>query len=220
MTISRPVLSIAVATSLLGGIWLANHGQIRAQDGDPAIRKAESGKTRHIADAMLLPARLPFAEKTSLEAVAAYLRKELKANVILDRAALGRLKLEPTDTVQLDLSDVRLKTGLKLLLDQVGLTTKIVAEDNLLIITDKEESDEPIDRVLEEIKALHRDVHSLQDDVRDLRNLIEAPIAEDEPGALMRKPTIIEEKPGPKDDSRPEPSKKTKEKPSRTRAGI
>jgi hypothetical protein len=220
MTISRRLFAIAVATSLLGGIWLANHGQIRAQDGDPGVRKAEAAKTRHIADAMLQPIRLPFAAETSLEDVAAYLRKELKANVVLDRAALDRQDLEPTDKVQMELSDVRLKTGLKLLLDQVGLTAKIVPEDNLLIITDKEESEEPIDRVLVEIKALHRDVHSLQDDVRNLRNLIEAPIVEGEPGATMRKPTIIEEKPGPRDDSRPEPSKKPKDKPSRTRAGI
>jgi hypothetical protein len=220
MTISRRLFALAVATSILVGIWLANHGPIRAQDGDPAVRKAEARKTRHISDAMFQPIRLPFAEDTSLEGVAAYLRKELGVNVVLDRAALDRHEIQPTDTVKLELADVRLKTGLKLLLDQVGLTTKIVPEDNLLIITDKEESEQSIDRVLDEIKALHRDVHSLQDDVRDLRNLVEAAPVEEGPEARMRKPTIIEEKPGPQDDAKPEPSKKARDKPSRTRAGI
>ncbi len=34
--------------------------------------------------------------------------------------------------VQLELDGVRLKTGLKLLLDQVGLTHQVIAEDKLV----------------------------------------------------------------------------------------
>ena len=223
MLISRPVLVLAMAGSALGGVWLALHGPSEAQEAKEEIRNVGVGRiTRHIADAMLLPIRLPFAEATSLEDVAKYLRKELNANIVIDRAALNRQDLEPTATVQLDLTDVRLKTGLKLLLDQVGLTTRIVPEDNLLIITDTSASEEPIEQVLEEIKALHKDVHSLQDEVRDLRSLIEFP-PEEEPVARMRTPTIIEEKPEgdgkPKGDE-PTTPKVEKDKSGRTRPGA
>ena len=42
--------------------------------------------------------------------------------MVVDLAAIERLDLKPEDTVKLELKGVRLKTGLKLLLDQVGLT--------------------------------------------------------------------------------------------------
>jgi hypothetical protein len=217
MTVSRPAFVLALASAALGGLWFASHGSTRAQGGPGA-----ADKPVHVADAMLQPVRLPFGEGKTLEEVAAYLRKELKANVVLDVAALDRNDLKPTTKVRLDLEGVRLKTGLKLLLDQVGLTARVVSEDNLLVITDKKETQDPIDIVLEEIKALHRDVHSLQDDVRDLRNLMEIPVAE-EPGAKVRNPTIIEEMPGVgdegKDKDKPEAAKKSREK-TRSRAGI
>ena len=99
--------------------------------------------------------------------------------------------MEPDDPVQLELENVRLKTGLKLLLDQVGLTYRVVAEDNLMIITDLEGSDDPTDRILSELKALHRDLHALQDDVDELRDFV----GEGGQGGRVRKPTIIEEMP-------------------------
>ena len=51
--------------------------------------------------------------------------------VMLDIAALGRQDIEPEETVQLELEGVRLKTGLKLLLDQAGRPTRVhwTAED-------------------------------------------------------------------------------------------
>ena len=192
MTISRPMIVLAMASAAVGGAWIAAYGPANAQESGEPVKTVV--RTTNVADAMLLPIRLPFAEPISLEALAAYLRKELKANVVLDLAALGRHDVEPTATVRLELIDVRLKTGLKLLLDQVGLVAKVLPEDNLLIFTDKAESDEPLLRVLDEIKALHRDVHSLQDDVRDLRSMLDVP-PDDEPVARMRNPTIIEEKP-------------------------
>jgi hypothetical protein len=76
-------------------------------------------------------------------------------------------------TVQLDLKGVRLKVGLKLLLDQVGLSYRVVPEDNLLILTDPDGSDDAGLRVLAEIKTIHREMHDLQDAVDDLRDLVE-----------------------------------------------
>jgi hypothetical protein len=129
------------------------------------------------------------------------------------------------DEVQLDLHDVRLKTGLKLLLDQLDLTYKVVPEDNLLIITDAAGSDDQEARLLDEVKALHRDLHDLQDAVDEVRSALGI----GEEGPKMRKPTIIEEVPAPEDRRRPSPSKdKDKDQdealpglsPSRSRPGI
>jgi hypothetical protein len=220
MMVTRPVFILALASAALGGIWIVSHGQSRAQVGTPA----PADKPPHVADAMLLPVRLPFGEGKTLDEVVTYLRNELKANVVLDIAALDRHDVKPSSKVRLDLQGVRLKTGLKLLLDQVGLTVRVLPEDNLLLITDKQESQDPIDRVLDEIKALHRDVHSLQDSVRDLKNLMELPIEED-PAPRMRNPTIIEEVPAEgadaknKDKDNPEGGKRTKDK-GRTRPGV
>jgi hypothetical protein len=200
-----------MTSATIGGVWLASHGPSRAQEGQPARG------TGHIADAMLQPLRLPFNEGKSLEEVAAYLRKELRANVVLDLAALDRHQLKPTNHVRIDLDGVRLKTGLKLLLDQVGLTTRVIPEDNLLIITDKAEADEPIERLTEEVKALHRDLHSLQDDVREIRDILTVPV-EEEPVAKARNPTIIEEMPA--DDKSKSKDDAGKNKPSRSRPGI
>ena len=94
--------------------------------------------------------------------------------------------------MQLELEGVRLKTGLKLLLDQVGLTYRVVAEDNLMIITDQEGSEDPADRIWAELRALHRDLHAVQDAVDDLTDYLGRRSGE---GARVRKPTIIEEMP-------------------------
>jgi hypothetical protein len=126
-----------------------------------------------VQDALIRPLDLPFQEATSLEEVRQYLGKALGAQVVLDRAALDRLELVPEDTIQIDLKGVRLKVGLTLLLDQVGLAYRVVPEDNLLILTDPEGSDDLNKRLLAELKSLHREVHDLQDTVDDLRDLVE-----------------------------------------------
>jgi hypothetical protein len=132
---------------------------------------------------------------------------------VLDLAALDRKSVEPDSTVQLELEGVRLKTGLKLLLDQVGLTYRVVAEDNLMIITDQEGSEDPADRIWAELRALHRDLHAVQDAVDDLGDYLGVEGGE---GPHVRKPTIIEEmpeKPGERPKSGPEKPGRTGEKP-------
>jgi hypothetical protein len=145
-----------------------------------------------VHDVLARPYRFPFSRPTSIASVCAHLKETLKVPVVLDLAALGRQDVEPEDTVQLELDGVRLKTGLKLLLDQLGLTYHVVAEDNLLIITDREGSDDPLDRVWSELRALHRDLHDVQDAVDDLTDVI---AGENGDGPHVRKPTIIEEMP-------------------------
>ena len=100
-----------------------------------------------LQDALLRPYHFPFSRPTSLAEVCAHLKETLKAPVVLDLAALDRKSAEPDDTVVLELDGVRLKTGLKLLLDQVGLTFRVVAEDNLMIITDQEGAEDPAERI-------------------------------------------------------------------------
>jgi hypothetical protein len=171
-----------VAVAVAVGVFASARWTLQAQDrgargqvkgrGDKentAVRTAAAS----VQDALLRPFDLPFGEETTLEEVRQHLGKALGGQVVLDRSALDRLELTPEDTVQLDLKGVRLKVGLKLLLDQVGLSYRVVPEDNLLILTDPEGSDDPGQRALAEIKAMHRELHDLQDAVDDLRDLVE-----------------------------------------------
>lgn len=157
-----------------------------------------------IHDALHKPFDLPFAEPTPLEEVATQLQKRLGGHVVLDRAALIRLELEPTDTVQLELQGVRLKTSLQLLLDQVGMTYRLVPEDNLLILTDAEGSEDPFQTVLAEIDILHRELHEVRAALSALAELLPAGA----PPAGMHNPTLIEELPA-EDSGRPKPDSET-----------
>ena len=172
------LVMVAVGVGLVASARWTLQAQDRAARA-PARAKGEAAGPRgavgpaSIQDALVRPLDLPFDRETSLEEVRQYLGKALGAQVVLDRSALDRLELKPEDTVQIDLKGVRLKVGLKLLLDQVGLSFRVVPEDNLLILTDPEGSDDPDQRVLAEIKSLHREMHDLQDAVDDLRSLVE-----------------------------------------------
>lgn len=126
--------------------------------------------TVSVQDSLLKTYDLPFAEPTTLEDVVQYLRRTLNAPVVLDQAALERQELTADDTVQLKIERVRLKTALKLLLGQVGLTYYVIPEDNLLVLTDARESDDRYSRILDELKSLHRDIHDLQDAIDELRD--------------------------------------------------
>lgn len=166
-----------------------------------------------LQDALLRPYHFPFSCPTSLAQVCAQLKETLKAPVVLDLAALDRKSAKPDDTVQLELDGVRLKTGLKLLLDQVGLTFRVVAEDNLMIITDQEGSEDPAERIWAELRALHRDLHAVQDAVDELADYVGV---EGGGGPRVRQPTIIEEMPenaGEKPAIIPEKPGRSPEKP-------
>ena len=193
-----------VLGGLLVGLVAATQSPLRAQregkpPADPAGREPTivSGPTKvfapgSIQDALIRPFDFSFAAPVSLSEVAKRLSQELSAPVVLDLAALERLDIKPEDSVKLELRGVRLKTGLKLLLDQVGLTYRSVPEDNLLILTDKEGSEDPIERVMAELHELHKDVHEIQDALDEMRELTGLQAGD---GARVRKPTIIEEMP-------------------------
>ena len=157
-----------------------------------------------LQDALYKPMDLPFEKPTALEKVQEYLAEQLHAQVLLDRAALGRLKLTPETTVEMGLKGVRLKTGLRILLDQVGMTFKVEPEDNLLILTDSQGTEDANARILTEIKALHREMHDVQDAVDELFGIFD----QGEPEAEMRNPTIIEEVPPRKGEAVDEPEPK------------
>jgi hypothetical protein len=193
-----------VVAGALVGLLAANHLPLRAQgDGKPVVDAAVrtptavAGPAREltggsIQDALLRPYHFPFGRPTTLNEVGQRLSQDLGSPVVLDLAALERQDVKPDDTVKLELTGVRLKTGLKLLLDQVRLTVRVVPEDNLLIVTDHEGSEDPIERVMAEIHELHRDVHDIQDSLDEVRELTGLQGPE---GARVRKPTIIEEMP-------------------------
>ncbi len=202
MTFSAPVRSLA---ALLTSAAIISIAFWPAQAQDPVEKQV--GKAS-VQDALLKPVMIPFGEPTSLEAVAAYLAKTLGIRVAIDRAALDRLEISLKEEVQLELEGVRLKTSLKLLLDQVSMTFKVIPEDNLLIFTDNFGVEDPAERTLAELKALHLEMHDLQDAVDEIRQTLG--IANG--GARVRKPTIIEEM--PEEDGKPV------EKPSRSRPGL
>jgi hypothetical protein len=156
------------------------------------LRPGSTSNAPTVHDVLARPYRFPFTHPTSIAQVCSHLKETLKVPVVLDLAALDRQDVQPEDTVQLELDGVRLKTGLKLLLDQVGLTYHVVTEDNLLVITDREGSEDPLDRVWTELHALHRDLHDVQDAVDDLTDFLAGEKGE---GPRVRKPTIIEEMP-------------------------
>jgi hypothetical protein len=203
----RSFQSLTVLGVVAVGLVVSARLTLQADDGpsagrarretDRRVTSEESirgqGPAVSVQDALQRPCDLPFREPTSLSEVCRHLRRALNAPVVLDLAALKRLEIGPEERVQLELQGVRLKTGLKLLLDQAGLTYRVVPEDNLLIVTDPQGSDDPVERVMSELKSLHRDVHDLQDAVDDLRAAMGV---EEEGGPKMRKPTIIEELPG------------------------
>src|SRR5262249_33907287 len=126
-----------------------------------------------IQDALNKPFTFPFAEETALKDVVEHLAKTLQVRVVLDRAALDRLQIEEDDTVRRKLEGVRLKVGLSLLLDQLEMKYRVEPEDNLLILTDADGSDDPIDKIVTELKAVHRDVHDLQDAVDEIRSAMD-----------------------------------------------
>lgn len=152
---------------------------------------------REAADPVSLSATLerrssfPFGKETTLSAVVAHLRRDLNAQVVLDVGALKRLKIEEKTPVQLELKDVKRSTGLRLLLEQVGLTFRVEEDDNLLIITDRQGAADPLDRIEARLDDLHRDVHAIQDAVEEVYQTL-APEAE---GPVLRSPTLIEEMP-------------------------
>jgi len=202
------VLALATAAATLA---VSASLTLRAQDRPrpaPTLNPPTRG-TLTVQDALLKPYSFPFARPTPLDEAAKHLGLTLNAPVAIDRAALDRVGVKMDDTVQLNLEGVRLKTGLKLLLDQLDLTFKVVAEDNLLVITDPEGSDDPVDRVLTQLKSLHNDVHDLQDAVDEVRGALGL----DGEGARVRKPTIIEEMP-------PEAGEKGQGKPKEPPAGA
>ena len=162
-------------------------------DGPASLpRTMAAPATGSVQDVLLRPFHFPFTRPTSLSQVCIHLKQALGVPVVLDVAALGRQSVDADATVQLELDGVRLKTGLKLLLDQVGLTYHVVPEDNLLIITDREGSEDPLDRIWAELRAIHRDLHEVQDAVDDLGDTL---YGDNDLGPRVRQPTIIEEKP-------------------------
>lgn len=132
-------------------------------------RKADPIGSTSLVEAMLKPSDLPFQEPTTLAHAAEHLRRLLGAPVVIDPAALDRKDLTTESTVRLDrLKGVRLKTALRLLLEPVGLVARVFPEDHLLLITDPEGSEDPNDRILAELKAIHRELHQMQTDLDDV----------------------------------------------------
>lgn len=214
---SRWIRTCAIGVAVLAFAGYA----LRGQEGGK--RRTEPAPSRSVHDALREPFDFAFDKPTTLEAAAKGLSEGLNLPVAIDRAALDRSGLKLDDEVQLRLKGMRLKTGLKLLLDQLDLTYRVEDEDNLLVITDAVGASDPLLEVVAELKSLHRDVHELQDAVDELEDALGiVPQAE---GAKMRKPTIIEEVPAGKEpkeepNPKPKPNLNPTPPPARSRPGL
>ena len=190
---------------------------------DPGPPNGSGTPSRSVQDVLLLPYKFTFKQETTLDDVCKRLQETLGIRVVLDRAALVRKEVKESTTVKLELEGVRLKTGLKLLLDQAELTYKVVAEDNLLIFTDAQGADDPIERIARDLKAMHLEIHDLQDAVGELRAQFEPAPADAEPNPKMRNPTIIEEVPPDGDAGKagkPKPKSRDENSSTRSRPGL
>ena len=214
----RRLIPLFLVAGLIPGLVALSHLSLRAQTDakqKPDVPQAVAGgategakpaQSGSVQDALLKTYSFQFARPTSLSDIVNRLSGELGFPVVLDLAALDRLDIKPEDAIKLELKGVRLKTGLKLLLDQVGLTYKVVPEDNLLILTDEQGSEDLIERVMAEIHEIHRDIHDIQDALDEVRELTGLSGPE---GARVRKPTIIEEMPEIQ-DAKPKEGAKSK----------
>ena len=171
---SKPPSERPEPRRLVGGAIAPPVGRIPPLDAVASLpsRDTPRGGTASVQDVLLRPYRFPFNQPTTLTQVCLHLKQTLGVPVVLDIAALERQDVDADDTVQLELDGVRLKTGLKLLLDQVGLTYQVVPDDNLLIVTDRQGSEDPLDRVWTELRSLHRDLHDVQDTVDELADAL------------------------------------------------
>jgi hypothetical protein len=201
---------VGLIIGLIGSTQFPLHAQQRprAVEVTPEHAAVPPSAKVSLQDALHRPYAFAFGKGTTLAEVARRLTADLGGQVVLDIAALERLDIKPEAGLELELTGVRLKTGLKLLLDQVGLTYRLVPEDDLLILTDREGSDDPLDKVWAELSHLHNDVHEVQDLVEDLYDLSYRALDEldKEGGPRLRQPTILEEMPegGPKPEAQPE----------------
>lgn len=186
--------------------WLA---PTRAQDRPARGTAPPAVAASTVQEALIRPVDFRFDGPTPLREVAAYLRRTLGIRVVIDRAALGRLEIDQDAPVQLELEGARLKTALKLLLDQLEMTYAVEPEDNLLILTDRQGSTDPVDQLASELKVVHQEIHDLQDAVDAIGETLGVGLE----GPMIQNPTIIEEKPAA-------PGEEPAEPPARTRPGI
>jgi hypothetical protein len=208
----RISLAMAVVVVLAAGlsVGIGQQGPVASDPGHPV-----PSPTPTIGEALDRRVSFPFSEPAPLRDVTLFLQETMKGPVVLDTAALERQGVTPESTVQLAVDGIRLKTGLKLLLGPLHLTWRVVPEDNLLIVTDREGTEEPTDRMMVEIQELHRDIHDLQDAVDELRRMLSGPV---ETGPRVRGPSIIDEVPiGP--DGKPDNPGSGPAEPLRVRPG-
>ena len=169
-----------------------------AGDKSPRVERRSTPKgSISLVEAMLKPSDLPFQEPTTLEHVEAHLRKLLGAPVVIDRAALERKDLTTESTVHIDrLEGVRLKTALRLLLEPIGLVARVIPDDHILLLTDLEGSEDPNERILAELKAVHRELHDVQNALDDVYDSVVDEDALDRDEAQPHKAAIVRGKVG------------------------
>lgn len=101
---------------------------------DPSVYRSPkaAGAAATIVKALRSDTQANFAE-TPLEDVVAYFRDFHKIEILIDKRSLAAANIKPSVPVTIDLKDVSLAAGLRLLLRNIGLT--YVVEDEYILIT-------------------------------------------------------------------------------------
>jgi hypothetical protein len=113
---------------------------------DPGPIEADDERSRRIAAELEVLIDMSFPNETPLEDVLKYVRSSTKSPrfpdgipIYVDPVGLQEAEKTPTSPVVIDLAQVPLRTSLKLLLEQLGLTYKV--RDGLLKITSMNSED-------------------------------------------------------------------------------
>jgi hypothetical protein len=122
---------------ILALAWAATSAlELRAAGPWPSVGLNDPAAEKTIAQALVAPTRLEFIE-TPLEDVMVFLRDQHKIAIEIDRKALDNVGVGSDTPITKNLKDVSLRSALRLILRDLGLT--YVADHEVLTITSQDE---------------------------------------------------------------------------------
>ena len=132
------VRSSGLSCAILALAWAATSAlDLQAAGPWPSVGLNEPAAEKTLAQALGAPTRLEFVE-TPLEDVIAFLRDQHKIAIEIDKKALDNVGVGTDTPITKNLKDVSLRSALRLLLRELGLT--YMADHDVLTITSQDEA--------------------------------------------------------------------------------
>ncbi|MCY2990442.1 MAG: DUF4974 domain-containing protein [Planctomycetota bacterium] len=123
---------------ILALVWTATSAlELHAAGPWPSVGQNDSAAEKTIAQALGAPTRLEFVE-TPLEDVMAFLRDQHNITIEIDKKALDNVGIGTDTPITKNLKDVSLRSALRLILRDLGLT--YVTDHEVLTITSQDEA--------------------------------------------------------------------------------